>query len=91
MVLHRLLEGKKEKGEESVPKLTNKERDGQLQWLTSQVANLNRLLGVYVEYKGDSVDFQKHLIDLNEEMKKKEQNDTKADTKSSDKANSEAV
>ena len=74
-----------------MPKLTNKERDGQLQWLTSQVANLNRLLGVYVEYKGDSADFQKHLIDLNEEMKKKEQNDTKADIKPSDKANSEAV
>ena len=74
-----------------MPKLTNKERDQQLQWLTSQVANLNRLLGVYVEYKGDSADFQKHLIDLNEEMKKKEQNDTKADIKQSDKANSEAV
>ena len=72
-------------------KLTNKERDQQLQWLTSQVANLNRLLGVYVEYKGDSADFQKHLIDLNEEMKKKEQNDTKADIKPSDKADSEAV
>ena len=74
-----------------MPKLTNKERDQQLQWLTSQVANLNRLLGVYVEYKGDSADFQKHLIDLNEEMKKKEQNDTKADIKPSDKADSEAV
>ena len=74
-----------------MPKPTNKERDQQLQWLTSQVANLNRLLGVYVEYKGDSADFQKHLIDLNEEMKKKEQNDTKTDIKPSDKANSEAV
>jgi len=74
-----------------MPKLTNKERDQQLQWLTGQVANLNRLLGIYVEYKGDGADFQKHLIDLNEEMKKKEQNDTKANTESSDKADSEAV
>ena len=74
-----------------MPKLTNKERDQQLQWLTSQVANLNRLLGVYVEYKGDGVDFQKHLIDINEEMKKKAENDTKTDIKPSDKAASEAV
>ena len=72
-------------------KLTNKERDQQLQSLTSQVSNLNRLLGAYIGYKGDSADFQKHLIDLNEEMKKKEQNDTKANTESSDKADSEAV
>ena len=35
-----------------------------------------RLLATYIEYKGDSVDFQKHLIDLNEEIKKKAQNDT---------------
>ena len=72
-------------------KPTNKERDQQIQMLTTQMSQIHRLLGAYVEYKGDSVDFQKHLIDLNEEMKKKEQNDTKADTKSSDKANSEAV
>jgi len=64
-----------------MPKLTNKERDQQLQWLTGQVANLNRLLGIYVEYKGDGADFQKHLIDKNEELKKKAQNDTKTDTK----------
>jgi len=76
MGLHRLLEGKKEKGEKSVPKLTNKDRDQQLQFLTGQVANLNRLLGVYVEYKGDGVDFQKHLIDLNEKLKKEAENDT---------------
>ena len=72
-------------------KPTNKERDQQIQMLTTQMSQIHRLLGAYVEYKGDSVDFQKHLIDLNEEMKKKEQNDTKADIKPSDKANSEAV
>ena len=32
-------------------KLTNKERDQQLTWLTGQVHNLNRLLGAYVEFK----------------------------------------
>ena len=57
-------------------KLTNKQRDEQITWLTSQATNMNRLLATYIEYKGDSVDFQKHLIDLNEEMKKKAQNDT---------------
>ena len=82
---------KERKGERSVAKLTNKERDSQLQWLTSQVHNLNRLLGAYVEFKDDSGNFQKHLIDLNDEMKKKEQNETKANTESSDKADSEAV
>ena len=57
-------------------KLTNKQRDEQITWLTSQVSNMNRILATYIEYKGDSVDFQKHLIDLNEEIKKKAQNDT---------------
>ena len=59
-----------------VAKLTNKQRDEQITWLTSQVTNMSRLLATYIEYKGDSVDFQKHLIDLNEEIKKKAQNDT---------------
>ena len=59
-------------------KLTNKQRDQQITWLTSQVDNLNRLLATYIEYKGDSANFQKYLIDLNEEMKKKAQNDTSA-------------
>ena len=59
-----------------VAKLTNKQRDEQITWLTSQVTNMSRLLATYIEYKGDSVDFQKHLIDLNKEIKKKAQNDT---------------
>ena len=57
-------------------KTTNKQRDEQITWLTGQMANMNRLLATYIEYKSDSVDFQKHLIDLNEEMKKKAQNDS---------------
>tara|TARA_R100001015_G_C4632564_1_gene196279 strand:- start:1648 stop:1839 length:192 start_codon:yes stop_codon:yes gene_type:complete len=60
-----------------VKKLTNKERDQQLQFLTAQVANLNRLLGAYVDFEGNSVDFQKHLIDLNEKIKKEGENGTK--------------
>ena len=62
-------------------KLTNKERDQQLQWLTSQVHNLNRLLGAYVEFKDDSGNFQKHLIDLNEKLKKEGKDDTKTNNK----------
>ena len=58
-------------------KLTNKERDQQLQFLTAQVANLNRLLGAYVDFEGNSADFQKHLIDLNEKIKKEGENGTK--------------
>ena len=61
--------------------LTNKERDQQITWLTSQVHNLNRLLGAYVEFKDDSGDFQKHLIDLNEKLKKEGENDTKTNNK----------
>ena len=58
-------------------KLTNKERDQQLQFLTAQVTNLNRLLGAYVDFQGNSADFQKHLIDLNEKLKKEGENGTK--------------
>ena len=69
-------------------KPTNKERDQQISWLTSQVSNLNRLLGAYIEFSGNSADFQKHLIDLNEKSKKEAEDDTKTDTKPSNKADS---
>ena len=72
---------KERKGEKSVAKLTNKERDQQITWLTSQVHNLNRLLGAYVEFKDDSGNFQKHLIDLNEKLKKEGKDDTKTNNK----------
>ena len=58
-------------------KPTNKERDTQLAWLTGQISNLNRLFGAYVEFRGQSADFQKHLIDLNEKLKKEAKDDTK--------------
>ena len=59
-------------------KPTNKERDTQLAWLTGQINNLNRVFGAYVEYRGQSAEFQKHLVDLNEKLKKEAENDTKA-------------
>ena len=58
-------------------KPTNKERDTQLAWLTGQINNLSRAFGAYIEFRGKSADFQKHLIDLNEKLKKETENDTK--------------
>ena len=62
-------------------KLTNKERDQQIGWITGQIHNLNRLLAAYIEFKDDSGNFQKHLIDLNEKAKKEGKNDTEANNK----------
>ena len=62
-------------------KLTNKERDQQLRWLTGQIQNMNSLFASYIEWRGLSADFQKHIIDLNEKLKKKAENDTSADNK----------
>ena len=59
-----------------MPKLTNKERDQQLRWLTGQIQNMNTLFMTYVEWRGLSADFQKHIIDLNEDIKKKAQDDS---------------
>ena len=57
-------------------KLTNKERDQQLRWLTGQIQNMNTLFASYVDWRGLSADFQKHIIDLNEDIKKKAQDDS---------------
>ena len=62
-------------------KPTNKERDQQITWLSNQVANLNRLFGAYIEFSGNSADFQKHLIDLNEKSKKEVKDDKNIDRK----------
>ena len=59
-------------------KPTNKERDQQIAWLTGQINNFGKLFGAYVEYRGQSAEFQKYLIDLNEKLKKEGKNDTKA-------------
>ena len=57
-------------------KPTNKDRDQQIAWLTGQMSNIGKLFGAYVEYRGQSVEFQKHLIDLNEKLKKEAKDDT---------------
>ena len=59
-----------------MPKLTNKERDQQLRWLTGQIQIMNTLFASYIEWRGLSADFQKHIIDLNEDIKKKAQDDS---------------
>jgi len=59
-----------------MPKLTNKERDQQLRWLTGQIQNMNTLFASNIEWRGLSADFQKHIIDLNEDIKKKAQDDS---------------
>ena len=59
-------------------KLTNKDRDTQIAWLTNMVSNNGKVFAAYLEYKGESADFQKFLIDFNENLKKEKQNDTKA-------------
>tara|TARA_R100000808_G_scaffold18650_1_gene40788 strand:- start:311 stop:502 length:192 start_codon:yes stop_codon:yes gene_type:complete len=57
-------------------KLTNKERDSHLQWLTNMVNNNGKVFAAYLEFKGESADFQKFLIDFNEKLKKEKENDT---------------
>ena len=57
-------------------KTTNKQRDDAIKWLVKELSQLQRVFSAYIDYKKDSADFQKHLIDLNEELKKKSENDT---------------
>ena len=59
-------------------KLTNKDRDPQISWLTNMVSNNGKVFAAYLEFKGEQTDFQKFLIDFNENLKKEKQNDTKA-------------
>ena len=59
-----------------MPKTTNKQRDEAIKWLVKELSQLQRVFSAYIDYKKDSVDFQKHLIDLNEEARKKSENDT---------------
>ena len=48
--------------------------------LIAKQFKLDKVLA-YVEFKDDSGDFQKHLIDLNEKLKKEGENDTKTNNK----------
>ena len=59
-----------------MPKPTNKDRDNAITWLTTQLSQLQRVFSAYVDYKKDTGDFQKHLIDLNEQAREKAKNDT---------------
>ena len=64
--------------------MTNKEIAQHLQKLHSIVNQISAVLQRYIEYKDDDANFRKHLIDLDEEYKKKQQakesnNDSKDD------------
>ena len=59
-----------------MPKPTNKDRANAIKWLTTQLSQLQRVFSAYVDYKKDTGDFQKHLIDLNEQAREKAKNDT---------------
>ena len=72
-------------------KPTNKERDQQIIYLTQQLAHIGNLVAGYIDFKGDSADFQKHLIDLREKAKKEIKDDSENVDKPSDKGSSEAV
>ena len=72
-------------------KPTNKDRDQQIIYLARQMSQISNLLATYIEYKEDSADFQKHLIDLREKAKKEIKDDSENVNKSSDKNDSKAV
>ena len=51
-------------------KITNIDRDQQLTWLTQTVNRCFGILGTYIDYKGDDVEFKKFLIEKEAEAKK---------------------
>ena len=53
--------------------MTNKEITQHLQKLHSIVNQISAVLQRYIEFKDDDANFRKHLIDLDEEYKKKQQ------------------
>ena len=64
--------------------MTNNEITQHLQKLHSIVNQISAVLQRYIEFKDDDANFRKHLIDLDEEYKKKQQakesnNDSKDD------------
>ena len=65
-------------------RMTNNEITQHLQKLHSIVNQISAVLQRYIEFKDDDANFRKHLIDLDEEYKKKQQakesnNDSKDD------------
>ena len=51
-------------------KITNKDRDQQLGYLTQTVSRCFNLLGAYIDVKGDDVEFKKFWIEKEAEAKK---------------------
>ena len=45
-------------------KLTNKDRDQQITWLTNSLIQTSRVLEEYIKFKGDNVDFKKRLVEI---------------------------
>jgi hypothetical protein len=48
---------------DNMAKITNKDRDQQIRFLTQSFVNLQKVVSLYIYFKGDDVDFKKHLID----------------------------
>ena len=64
-------------------KITNKDRDQQIKFLTQSFIGLQKVFSLYIDYKGDEVEFKKHLIDV--QAKEKEMaNDTENGNTDSD-------
>ena len=74
-------------------KITNKDRDQQLGYLTQTVSRCFNLLGAYIDFKGDDVEFKKFLIEKEAEAKKEmeKKNDTENASGSSGEGDSETV
>ena len=64
-------------------KLTKKDRDQQITWLTNSLIQTSRVLEEYIKFKGDNVDFKKRLVEISEEEKAKNDssNASKVDNK----------
>ena len=71
-------------------KITNKDRDQQIGWLTQTLNRCFGILSTYIEFEGNDVEFKKYLVEKDAELKKKaeEENAAKNDNKSSDKSDS---
>ena len=74
-------------------KITNKDRDQQLGYFTQTVSRCFNLLGAYIDFKGDDVEFKKFLIEKEAEAKKEmeKKNDTENASGSSGEGDSETV
>ena len=44
--------------------------------MANMIVNNGKVFAAYLEFKGESTDFQKFLVDFNEKLKKEKENDT---------------